>query len=223
MNCKYHPNKKASNTCSICGEWLCEDCVLDINGRIYCKDCLRKNINENEIVSHKKEIRKKSSILTLIFSFMPGCAQMYLGLIKRGILILLSFLVSIIYLETPILAITIFIVSFFDGFRIKDKLNSGIYLEDNLNDIKNFIFENKGFLLILLAIVIIPAIFDNIEDFFEDFFEHNIFHSLNILRYNLLDILTIFISGLIVIIPVVCITAIILEKIKNNKNKKSID
>ncbi len=41
MSCKNHENGNGVNTCSKCGEWLCSDCSIEIDGRILCKDCLK--------------------------------------------------------------------------------------------------------------------------------------------------------------------------------------
>jgi TM2 domain-containing membrane protein YozV len=39
--------------------------------------------------------RKKSTLLTYLFSLMPGAGQMYLGFMKQGITIMLAFLLTI--------------------------------------------------------------------------------------------------------------------------------
>lgn len=231
MHCKYHQNIKANNICHMCKSPLCEDCVLEINGKVYCKDCLLQNKNlKNEIINtlpnQDAKIQTKNGLLTLIFSALPGCAQMYLGLYKRGILILMFFMASL-GLENPILAIPILAFSFFDGFRIKSNLEKGIYQEDNLNDIKSFIKENKVFIFILALIIVVPIIFEFLEEFFEDIFG-GFSGFLNRLFFacNLEDLVMSFVS-LIVVFTIFLIVATIIAKMfskdKRAKTKNNID
>jgi len=68
---------------------------------------------------------KKNSFLTFLFSLIPGAGQMYLGLLKKGSVIMLSFfiiigLISFLHLS----ALTVFLpvvwfYAFFDTFNLK--------------------------------------------------------------------------------------------------------
>ncbi|WP_250278108.1 hypothetical protein [[Clostridium] colinum] len=222
MNCKYHNNIKATNTCSICGEWLCENCVLHIDGRIYCKDCLKNKVkkeeNLNNITSHKYTYNKpKSSFLTFMLSIcFPGSAQMYLGYTKRGLIILVVWLLGF-YVTTfsPLILIT-YIFALFDAFKLKSNLENNIYVEDNVSDIKNFILENKFFIFILTIIIIVPIAFDIIFELIDEFFDmsedilYNIhLHSLDKLMYLSFGILLGFLLN------------IIINKFKNKKNNNN--
>lgn len=42
MECHYHPEREATDTCAICGKSICKECGLEIAGKIYCKECLEK-------------------------------------------------------------------------------------------------------------------------------------------------------------------------------------
>ncbi|MDE6182179.1 MAG: hypothetical protein K2F59_03125 [Eubacteriales bacterium] len=165
MNCSNHFENKATNTCNVCGKWFCEDCVLEVDGRIYCKSCLKNKLSENtekNTFSHKKHSEKQpSDLISLVLSLIPGCGQMYLGFIKRGILILILFiaLASIIY---P-LSIVLWIFSFFDTFKLKNDLQKGIYIEDDIKDIKSFVKDNKKILIASILLIVIPSIFYRIS------------------------------------------------------------
>ena len=232
MNCKYHKDLKATNTCSVCGEWLCENCVLEIDGRIYCKDCLKnklKNQNNTEARGYAPEMHyttytyknRKSSFITFICSFIPGVAQIYLGYTKRG-LIILSFLLLGMYIEafSPLILLC-YIFGLFDAFRIKGNMERGIYQEDNVSDVKKFAKENKFFIAVLGVIIIIPMFVEFFEDIFEDIFKrfahtaHHGFRILNIGRYDIEDILKL--GGVILLI------LIIFNLIKGKKDNKNID
>jgi len=104
MQCRTHPTITASNTCNTCGEWLCDACTVDINGRLFCRTCLAK-LAETEapphgapygyrpppppgfvpIPPHLYGKPQPNGFFTFIFSFFPGANYMYLGLLKRGL------------------------------------------------------------------------------------------------------------------------------------------
>lgn len=231
MNCKYHNNLKGTNTCSACGEWICENCVLEVDGRIYCKDCLKsklKNESSSDLykgyTSEKHTGTKlyKSGFLTFMFGIIPGIAQMYLGYTKRGLIILSLFILCYyVDLFSPLILL-IYAFSFFDSFKLKNNLERGIYQEDNITDIKKFMFENKFFIIILSLIVIIPAIFDFFDDIFDDIFDNISYVSEGICysisrTFNLEDIGALCIGALLGII--ICIIFVKLFK----KDKKHIE
>jgi hypothetical protein len=37
MRCANHPDKSAVGTCVYCGKVFCSDCLVEVNGNIYCK------------------------------------------------------------------------------------------------------------------------------------------------------------------------------------------
>ena len=45
MVCTIHPNKQASSTCEICGQPFCEECLVDVDGKFYCKEHVAMLIN----------------------------------------------------------------------------------------------------------------------------------------------------------------------------------
>ena len=38
MYCKNHPEKEAVGICVYCGAPFCSDCLVDVNGKKYCKE-----------------------------------------------------------------------------------------------------------------------------------------------------------------------------------------
>lgn len=227
MNCKYHNDINATNTCNVCGEWICENCVLEIDGRIYCKDCLKQKLrNEKTTENYKVNTYEKhtsgkvykSSFLTLICSALPGCSQMYLGYTKRGLSLLIVFLLGL-YIDffSPLIVIT-YVFGLFDAFKLKGNLERGIYQEDNISDIKNFIKENKLFMFILGLIIVVPMLIELFDDIFDSIFDmgEHLFYS--IVYFDLEEIFKICILGVISII----IFAIIVKYFKKSNNSKSI-
>jgi len=72
-----------------------------------------------------------------ILSLVPGCAHMYLGLMKRGVQLLLSFclligvatLVNLGFIIGPIMVV-LYVYSFFDGYNILRNIQAGKTVED---------------------------------------------------------------------------------------------
>ncbi|MEG2852692.1 MAG: hypothetical protein RR879_07545, partial [Hydrogenoanaerobacterium sp.] len=68
---------------------------------------------------------KKNSFLTFCFAFIPGAGQMYLGMMKRGVSIMLAFAVITAvagFLNLPLISVVLPVIwffSFFDTFNIK--------------------------------------------------------------------------------------------------------
>jgi hypothetical protein len=152
MNCRYHPTKAGLNTCSVCGQWLCEECSIDVNGRVYCKECLKREYEAPHYVHARPAAAKvPSRFLLFLFSFiMPGANYMYLGLIKRGLFIMSSFFL-LIYLAAQLssvlfgLAVPVLIVTAaFDAFRIRKEIVAGKIVEDGVDDIIGTIVSHKA-------------------------------------------------------------------------------
>nr|WP_317357489.1 hypothetical protein [uncultured Tyzzerella sp.] len=228
MNCKYHNNLKATNTCCVCGSWICENCVLEIEGRIYCKECLKNKIRNEKHSDYYKSYSStssytdrrtyKSGFVTFILSFLPGMSQVYLGYTKRGFILFSFFLIGA-YIDafSALVALT-YVFSLFDAFRLKGNLERGIYQEDSICDIKKFIKENKFFIAVLSVLVIIPMFIELFEDLLDDFFDifESIFYHYGIYGYDIENIIKI---GVVIIV----ILAILLYD-KSKKSKiKNID
>ena len=47
MNCYKHPDKDSAENCSLCGEPICEECMVEIAGRPYCKECVNKIVTQS--------------------------------------------------------------------------------------------------------------------------------------------------------------------------------
>lgn len=46
MNCTKHPEIEAQGMCAYCGKPFCKDCLVEVKGRMYCKDDLGNVIDE---------------------------------------------------------------------------------------------------------------------------------------------------------------------------------
>jgi hypothetical protein len=89
-SCFYHPNKKASIPCDLCGRFLCSLCDLEVNDRHLCPACLEVDDEKNESPKLKREgilydsIALSASVLTtLIWPFSILSAPYVLYLTRR--------------------------------------------------------------------------------------------------------------------------------------------
>lgn len=176
MDCFKHKGTVATSTCNVCGNWLCSDCAIEKNGRIFCGDCLgikpspsmhehchHEHIHHHHPRKHLAGARHTNGFLFFIFSFiLPGINFMYLGMMKRGLFFLSTFFFTI-YLTAsfnllffPLAIPIIYITSFFDGFATRRRLENGEHVEDSINDIKMFV--NKYKVHMIIAFVAIVAI-----------------------------------------------------------------
>ena len=48
MNCTNHENVEASGMCTYCGKPFCKDCLVEVKGKMYCKNDLDKVFDEKE-------------------------------------------------------------------------------------------------------------------------------------------------------------------------------
>lgn len=123
MSCYYHENNDAEYTCCSCGKLICEDCAIEIDGRMFCKACVVDIVKGKKHANNRNSYNKKldmpsgyqdyemrptmpphrhsrsgfkyySGFLTCMFSFLPGAGYMFLGLIKRGLFFLAAFFLS---------------------------------------------------------------------------------------------------------------------------------
>jgi len=169
MPCRTHPSINGVNTCNQCGEWLCEECTVEINGRIFCRGCLASLAGKPGDSKPSSAIpgrRISGGLLFFLSFFMPsGVNYMYMGLMKRGLAAMVGFFL-LIYLASIFsmwpftlifgLSIPIFwLTCIFDGFNIRRRINSGIRVTDDVDDIINFIKRNKHLIIAFFGLLLV--------------------------------------------------------------------
>lgn len=115
MNCQTHTEKEAAGTCVYCGKFYCADCLVEVNGKNYCKEHVSSAFNEqkqamqgqtininntsNSVSSayagmgNGNNISSKSrmvSLLLCIFFGVLGIHRFYVGKVGTGILYLIT-------------------------------------------------------------------------------------------------------------------------------------
>ena len=106
--------------------------------------------------------RVNFALLFLLSLFLPGVSYMYMGLIKRGLAAMCGFFLLIYLTVTAFWPLSllfglalpvVYIVCFFDGFRIALRINAGEEVEDGVGDVLNGLLRNKKLTMILLIII----------------------------------------------------------------------
>ena len=144
MNCHYHSEKEAKQFCLKCRRPLCPECAVSVENRVICKTCVNKVIDSKRArIDWEKYafLRNPKYLTTLLITacMLPGSSHMYMGLKKRGLLIMSAFL-SIIFISIlfrfpllNLLLILIYLMNFFDSLKLYKRIESGEKVEDEIS------------------------------------------------------------------------------------------
>ena len=186
MQCRNHPTENGVNTCNQCGSWLCDRCSFERGGRIFCPSCASQQATGTSApssgIAHGPTSHPPGRNISwgLLFFFsivipLPGLNYMFLGLIKRGLVAMLAFF-GVLYVAIQffsagtwqlgllfILILPVLILAcVFDGFRLRNRINAGEIVTDNIDDIVDFVRRNRviliGLLLLLVAVHVMGGV-----------------------------------------------------------------
>ncbi len=121
MNCTNHPEVEAQGMCAYCGKPFCNDCLVEVKGRMYCREDLGNvldeakqsassqptinitNTNSNENVNTSNNVNggffgapRKNKMVALVlcilgFFGLAGLHRMYVGKVGSGVLHLFTY------------------------------------------------------------------------------------------------------------------------------------
>lgn len=64
ISCKNHPEREAAGMCVACGKPFCEDCLVDVNDKYFCKPCIAERMRRIEArrkaLEEKRELQQDS-------------------------------------------------------------------------------------------------------------------------------------------------------------------
>ncbi|MFT9494293.1 hypothetical protein [Anaerosolibacter sp.] len=165
MNCKYHKGIRSEYICSVCNHPVCSDCIEEVQGKKVCHHCIGKNLFHGK--RHQGEL---SRFWSFIFSLIPGCGQMYMGLMNRGLQLLTAFMVVFalgVMTEGVIisLGVIVWFYSFFDSLNIRKQIVRGDAVEDKIIYDIDLGRINRKYVGIGLVVLGGLSLFENVTDF----------------------------------------------------------
>ncbi|SHI85206.1 hypothetical protein [Lutispora thermophila] len=102
-------------------------------------------------------------IIFFFFSLIPGASQMYMGLFKRGVQLMVTTIGSFTLLLSfnaeqliPVICVPLWFFSFFDGYNIRKQIAAGKTVKDEEVYSYDIFLSNKkfvGFALLFLGII----------------------------------------------------------------------
>ncbi len=137
MNCTNHPETEAKGVCSYCGKPFCGECLVEVKGKLYCKEDLgnvldeakrgpgqpqinitnaNANANLNYGGPHGPTKSKVTALILCLVGFLgiAGLHRMYVGKVGSGVFHL--FTCGICWIGTIIDLISILSGGFRDSY-----------------------------------------------------------------------------------------------------------
>ncbi|MCR1898282.1 B-box zinc finger protein [Irregularibacter muris] len=164
MECKNHRDREAIAMCISCGQPLCEQCDAIVLGKHYCEKC-KDNVETREAYPTEKGKKIVShdinNFFWFILSLVPGAGHMYMGLMKRGAIILGAFLMGVSVMNLlyffdhigGMLSILIYVYAFFDSYNTKKAIQRGEVVRDE--GLEGLSLENINLYYVGIAIIVI--------------------------------------------------------------------
>jgi hypothetical protein len=83
MNCATHQQTPAAAYCRTCGKALCETCKREVQGLIYCENCIAARVHGASAVVNPQAPHPG---VALVLGMIPGVGAMYCGEFTRAII-----------------------------------------------------------------------------------------------------------------------------------------
>ncbi|HVO39111.1 MAG TPA: hypothetical protein VMV03_08795 [Spirochaetia bacterium] len=172
MTCSNHRTIESVTTCAACGKPFCAECVVELEGRSWCRSCLSRMVKGSGALPGRSGWRK---LVAALLSLIPGAGHMFLGLIGKGFalmsLLIVSIFLIILYSDaTGMYWITAYLVptlcllwvcyAVFDAMAIADARAAGKTLESTDDDTMKAVWERVllnrvtgGWILLVAGVV----------------------------------------------------------------------
>ena len=138
MKCSNHPRTDATAQCAECGKHFCGTCIVMLDQRSWCRDCLARIVARTgqSACAHPGWRKLAAALLSIV----PGAGHMFLGLIGKGFalmgLLISSVFLVILYSDAtgmywmtaylvPALSVLFLSYAVFDTMAISDARRSG--------------------------------------------------------------------------------------------------
>jgi hypothetical protein len=157
MKCRNHKDEEAKFICNKCKMPICEQCATDLRGNKVCINCI-----DHAVYSEGDRVQRLgfwNKFIFFIFACIPGAAHMQMGLFKRGMQLMLTFIGAIVLISyaniesfIPLAIIPTWFFSFFDAYNTRRKMLAGEVVVDTEAYNYQFIVKNKKILGIVLVV-----------------------------------------------------------------------
>lgn len=157
MKCRNHKDEEAKFICNKCKMPMCEQCGMDLRGNKVCINCI-----DHAVYSEVDRVQRMgfwNKFIFFIFACIPGAAHMHMGLFKRGMQLMLTFIGGIVVISyaniesfIPLAIIPTWFFSFFDAYNTRKKMLAGEVVVDAEAYNYQFIINNKKILGIALVV-----------------------------------------------------------------------
>src|SRR5262249_2362534 len=99
MNCAIHNDTPATAYCRTCGKALCPNCTREVQGVIYCEQCITQRMQQPGAAPYVPPAVSTSgpnpTLAGILSFFLPGLGCVYAGEVMRGAMNMLVFAVLI--------------------------------------------------------------------------------------------------------------------------------
>lgn len=148
MNCKIHREEEAKFICDKCKQPICETCAIELRGNKVCVSCIDYAVYAEK--DHAQRMTAWNKFTFFIFACIPGAAHMQMGLFKRGMQLMLTFIGAIVLISyanvesfLPLAIIPTWFFSFFDAYNTRRKVVRGEAVVDEEAYNYQFLIRNK--------------------------------------------------------------------------------
>jgi hypothetical protein len=164
VNCVFHADRVVEGMCNMCGRPICDECIVSLNGQIYCKSCL-----EARVQRPRRDINGGARFL---LSLVPGLGHLYMGLFQRGLQFMVGTVGGAILLGMlfpafiGLLIPAMIFYSIFDAREIHLQMAQGLEVADKgIVDIRTWRFDwNNRYIGYALVVVGVLALFNTFID-----------------------------------------------------------
>lgn len=149
MHCKHHHEAEARFICEKCKQPICEACAIEIGSNKVCQNCAHEALfaqSPADIPHPPKTYTRPEvqgggnwleSFIFFCFATIPGAGQMYTGLFKRGLQLMVTFIAGIVLFSyinldswMPLIIVPTWFFSFFDAYHNRRAKRRGETVED---------------------------------------------------------------------------------------------
>ena len=131
MKCFYHKDMEATNNCAICSHPLCSDCMVEVKGRVYCQDCLDKQLKEKGAAPPER--LKSPGLAGFLSAIIPGLGQIYNSQYMKALVVILLYMAFLslairggpvrgIFIF-PLLIMVVYFGAIIDAYRSANEIN----------------------------------------------------------------------------------------------------